>query len=276
MPRPKKYYRFIHNGKQIKAARVSSILSYCNRMEDSQGYINWVERQGGEKKAKKHTMARARSGSRVHKSLELFYENPDKYVEYSMALCDEDKKYLNSYKDLLYNYKQIYSELEIHYFKNGRAFGGVFDSYGYLNPHNVYTDKACTNKFYLENPLMLTDYKTKERQPKEILYVLKHCLQLGAYALGLEQTKGVVAENIAIFSASPRQLNIYYADKPKVEFYKQEFLNCLESYITKTPHDWKALEQKSGAEWNKDWNRMVYAKDNLLPIRLYIKAPIEF
>lgn len=274
MARPRKYYQFIFNGKKVKAARVSSILSYCNPIGDSIGYQNWVERQGGEKKAKKVTMAAANRGSRCHKALELFYDNPDKYIEYATALCDEDKKYLNSYRDLLPNYKKLHSELQVNYFNNGVAYSGTLDSVGWLNPHNIYTDKKLTNKLYIENTFGIADYKTKEKQPKELIYVLKHCLQLAAYKLALEQTKGISAENIYIFSASPKQLNIYYAGKDKLDFYCKEFLGCLDAYLNKTKYNWKELEARCGAEWSSDWNRMVYSKDNLLPSRIYIKPVI--
>ena len=272
--RPKKYYQFVYEGKKVKACRVSAVLSYCNAMTDSIGYQNWVIREGGEAKAKKRTMAMANRGSRVHKSLELFYENPEKYIEYASALCDDDKKYLNSYRDLLPNYKRLHSELQVNYFNNGQAVAGTLDSCGWLNPHNIYTDKAFTNKLHIENTFGIADYKTKEKQPKEVLYVLKHCLQLAAYKLALEQTKGIVADNIYIFSASPRQLNIYYAGKDKLEFYCNEFLKCLDAYLNKTKFDWKALELRAGASWSSDWNRMVYAKDHKLPQRIYIKPVI--
>lgn len=274
MARPRKYYHFVYEGKKIKSCRVSSILSYCNSMEDSIGYQNWIIRSGGVKKAKDITMQAARRGSAVHHSIELFYKNPEEYIKYATALTDDNKKYLNSYRDLLPNWKSLHSELQVNYFNNGKSYSGTTDSVGWLNPNNIYTDKECKNKLYIENTLGVADYKTKERQPKEVLYVLKHCLQLAAYKLALEQTKGIVADNIYIFSASPRQLNIYYAGKDKLDFYCKEWLGCLDAYISKEKYDWKALEVRSGAEWSEKYSRMVYTKDHLLPSRIYIKSPI--
>lgn len=268
MPRPRIYYRYEINGKKLKLVRVSKILDY---MEDKTNLNKWIERVGT-KEAKKVCKSASAIGSTIHATLQAFFEDPNKYYTKVSKFNKEELNFLRNYDVFLKNYKSFVSEQNVYFYNGKLGFAGVTDNIGWINTNNLYIDKDCTNKLYVEDNFVTVDFKNY-RKHKNLEYLVKSFLQLGAYTLAWNYLyPDKVITNSFLVVSSQRQLNMYYLDERKLEFFSNEFITGLQCYITKTTYDWKDLLARTGYSFNEERNYPVYdMKQGYFPLRVWIR-----
>ena len=278
MGRPRKYKEFIYEGKKYRLPRASHVISTIEDFKNSEAGIAWLNRVG-DKEAKKINRRACVRGTSIHHSIELFYNNPEQYITYASKLDAETKQYLNNYTDFLANQKPILAEQDVVYFDPIKKHGvvGRFDSLSQLNINSFYTDKECRNRAELDY-FALIDFKNKNKAVSQVHYLTGYLMQLSLYSLMIKQTFPHLkpVNQIMVVISSPKILSIYYADEYKLKIYQEWAIKILEAFWKKQKFDLDNMKRQLGYYWHESYNRPFYEKNNLYPIRLYCKAPLEF
>lgn len=272
------------NGRKL--FRVTSIIGFCEKAEQSPSLLNWREREG-EENAARITNRASSIGKKNHKLFEKFYADPPKFRELfyeyqTKSVTDEiyqdTLKYWQNCVEFVRFYKSMLSEFRVDFFDHSlqRGYAGTADSFGYMTENVLFWDKQCTQQMNIANSKLVFDLKNKARHKfAKDQYLIKYCLQLGAYSLAkntMHPTREPVLEGL-ILIASPRQTNIHYLNEAKLKFYQQEFLNCLDYFYRKDKsYDWKDLELRCGYRWDAELKRPFFDKEHTLPTRVYLQG----
>lgn len=276
--RQPKFREFIFEGKKYRLPRCSHVSSSMEDFKNSEQGKLWLERVG-EKEAKNILKNASSRGTKCHHAIDLFYSNPDEYVTYANNLDIESKQYLNNYTNFLASQKPILAEQDVAYFDPIKKIGvcGKFDALSQLNVNNFYTDKECRNRADIDH-FALVDYKNKNRAVSQVHYLTGYLMQLSLYSLMIQQTFPELKpiNQIMVVVSSPKILSIFYADEKKLKVYQEWAIKVLECFWKKQKFDLDAMKRELGYYWHESYNRPYYEKDNLYPVRLYCKAPLDF
>lgn len=279
MPRQRKYRDFIYEGKKYKLPRCSHVVSRLEDFKNSEAGKAWIERTG-EKEAKEINRRACKIGTSVHHSIELFYQNPAEYITYASKLDNYTKQFLNNYTTFLQNQKPILVEQDVRYFDTNKRIGvcGKFDSLSQINVNNFYYDKEFRNRADVDH-FALLDYKNKSKAVSQVHYLTGYLIQLALYSIMIKQTFPHLKpiNQVMVVVSSPRAFNIFYADENKLKQYQEWALKILECFWIKQKFDLEDMKKQWGYNgWSEKWNRPDYAKDNIYPIKLFIKPELEF
>ena len=279
MPRQKQYREFIYEGKKYRLPRCSTVVKYIDDFKNSEAGKAWLERTG-DKEAKRINKLACTTGTKCHKAIELFYESPDEYISYATKLDDYSKQHLNNYTEFLKNQRPIFAEKDVAFFDPIKKYGivGKPDSYSQLNIHNFYYDREFKNKADLDY-FALLDYKHKMKAVSQVHYLTGYLIQLAFYTIMIKQTMPELKpiNQIMVVVSSPKAFNIFYANEDKLKQYQQWALRILEAFWKKQKFDLDEMKKDWGYNgWSEKFNRPDYSKDNIYPIKLFIKPELEF
>lgn len=277
--RQPKFREFIFEGKKYRLPRCSHIVSTVEDFKNSEYGKAWLERTG-EKEAKEINQRACKTGTFVHKAIELFYENPTEYITYASKLDTYSKQFLNNYSTFLQNQKPILAEVDVAYFDPIKKIGvvGKPDSYSQLNIRNFYYDKEFRNRADIDD-FALLDFKNKSKSISQVHYLTGYLIQLALYTIMIKQTFPHLKpiNQVMVVVSSPRAFNMFYANEDKLKQYQEWALKILEAFWKKQKFDLEDMKKHWGyLGWNEKWNRPDYAKDNIYPIKLFVKPELEF
>lgn len=246
---------------QLKAARVSTILSHCERFEFSDVYRNWKKRKELEDKEKDpdelaQELSPSKLGTYVHSCLEKASLGKN-YLEYINTKVDE--KYRQSVQDrinLYIPFTKIYQPLitegaicvtDCAY--NGKAYHyrGTLDGCGLVDTSQIVDNKG--NKV-LKNPRILCDYKNYSKC-KSPPFLVRTQLQLAAYSYGLSTTSEYTVYENLLVTTTKKKLTLWHMDWTRLQFFVEEWLSCLEYYYNNWKYDWEHLLYRIGVNGYK-------------------------
>ena len=249
-----------------KVYRVSAIISHC---EDKTGLFEWRKKVGAEV-AQQITTEAARLGTRIHKALECDQDYAQ-FTEYLGLFTPEEqkqiKKYLQNYAYFRSVFNNTMTEEKVHYseFGTNYEYAGTFDALGVLTKELYDRQGKIAIK---PHTTLLIDYKNYAKQ-KNIKFLTKAFLQLGAYYHAVLNNKLADVEGCLLLTCTSRQLNYYYMDAKLSKYYAQHFLICLDYYLKKRKYPWEHLMEELG------YADMRVVNSTNIPKRLYPKTEIE-
>jgi len=246
----------------LKKARVSNILSYCQRIEDKEFFKAWKENVGEEVAEKKKNEASVR-GTKFHKLLELFAEDSVEAMKYMNNKLSKSER--TRFKHLMKFTKRITPLLHEHSLFHKSSpncpyeYRGTFDMLARANTHrlvDVYGNSV------IENSNIILDWKITKNKP--VQFMTRYFLQLAAYAYALSLTSEWKIYNAILVLNPPRCVKVFYLSPSKFERWIKEWVYCVEHYYKRWKYNWEELEYSLGYDSE---NRKLL-KNNYYPIEL--------
>ena len=266
-----RYYSIkVEDDKWVKCPSVTQIIGFH---EDKKFLNDWKARNP--LKADTTSSSARMRGTNIHKALYKLYTDIIKFNEIVDKFSNEEKRYLDGYKDLIsITSAALFLETKVAYLEEGRGFGGKIDNVSCLKTTDFVYYKTDTPVFKNPEELFIIDYKNPNKA-KQAIHLISYCLQLSAYCAAFNfSTQLTYGLNKALLViVSPRVTTYYYLNPTKLGVYWGIYKELLAGYYANKKCDWKKMKERLGVyEDERGYPRI--ATNNFLPERIELKTKI--
>ena len=125
------------NGEREKIARVSSILDYCEDLQNNEYIKRWRERKPNSEEIKNKY---ARIGTKIHKQFHLEAKNPVEAAVHLTTFSKEENNRFQRFLPFCSTFQPILMEQKFVYEDPLFTYRGTFDALGYLDSSKYLND----------------------------------------------------------------------------------------------------------------------------------------
>jgi hypothetical protein len=211
----------------------ASTTTILSAYEDKTGLVEWAEKVGQEE-AERIRVATSERGKLSHALVESFFV--------TLGDCEKYKNnpYAKTAVEGFYSRVEPYMQEEVLFSEHipGARMAGRFDQAVYVPPETftLAADGMSTELEYVQEGYIITDLKTKDKQPRldKVEYLIKNLLQVSSYASMLENTYKIkVTGAVVVYSVVLKTKQVcrkLYINKDNINFYWRHMKRLIEDY----------------------------------------------
>lgn len=242
-----------------------SVTTLIKKYEEAQALEAWKLRVGEEESIRIRDESAA-VGKDTHAQIE-------NYLDPNSTGLGEYCAYANLAIDFFYKAVIPHSQEEVLFYEDfifdEIRWAGRYDQLVYIDNHIF---NLCESTDYLNSGLYLVDLKTKRTNiPRVDIadFILKYCIQLGAYKEGLRTYKDIKINGAILVFTTNKKCKVYYLNNEKLDFYWNIFYSMLHDhyiYHTFTTGKWKEWLKQANLIYDLETHRF----KSYLPIEIRI------
>lgn len=229
-----------------------SITTLLSKYEDKSGLQMWTNKIGEEEAIRIRNEAALR-GKNTHSEVEAFFNTKHTGI----AGVAEYGRHAQAAIEKFYSKVQPVREegvLLFEPYKNVRV-AGRFDQLLHI-PENTF--RYCDSQDYVLPGNVIVDLKTKDKQPRldKLDYIVKHLMQISAYAKMLNAAEGIdIKGGCIVFAVALKTkacCKILHIDREAIDFYWKFVYNMLLDFYSIQPikQTWKEIVQEASCTYD--------------------------